>query len=245
MKRYFILIYLIVSTTIAFSKVQEINFCTGVNWYPYYLQNNDGSFYGAAIDILSEIGKREGFKVKILGDIPWKRQLFMLDRGQLDLIGAVYYTEERSKKYLYTEPYSKDQARIFTLKDSKIKFNKLEDLIGYEGGRPLAGSYGDEFDLYAKKHLSFQYARSKKILVRMLLYKRIDYLVFSYWDLLAYLKEQKLDDKIIALPKPVTTTKVYFMFSKKSKMTHLIPKINSQIISMKRKGEIKIILDKY
>ena len=35
-------------------------------------------------------------------------------------------------------------------------YEKLEDLIGLRGGTPFGGSYGDNFDSFAKKNLNLK-----------------------------------------------------------------------------------------
>lgn len=244
-RKIFMLFFIVLLPSIIRPNIETLSFGSAINWYPYYMKSSDNKFYGASIDIINEIASKNGFHVKIIGDVPWKRQLYMLERGKQDIIGAIYYTSERAKKYTYSEPFATDEARAFVIKGNEFKFNKLEDLIGRVGGRPLGGSYGEKFDNFAKENLDFEYARTKELLVKMLQYKRAEYLVFSYWDMMAYLRKINLDKEVVALKHPITKTKVYFMFSKKSKVKKYIPAINKELRKMKKDGRLKKIFSKY
>lgn len=228
----------------AFSAVKEVKLCGAMGWYPYYVKKG-GQIQGASIDIMKEIGKKQGFRVKVMGDIPWKRQLAMVKSGQLDVIGGIYYTSERARIYKYTDAFMTDEARVFVKKGKEFSFKDFSDLKGKTGGRPSGGSYGEKFDKYAASNLKMEKFEGKDSLVKMLLAGRVDYLVFAYWDMNSYLKEKGYSSQVKVLPKAITKNNVHFIFSKKSAAVSLVPKVNSELKKMKRDGRLKRIINKY
>ncbi len=166
--------------------------------------------------------------------------------GKLDMVASLYWTKERGKVYTYTEPYLMNEARVFVLKNKKFKLEKLEDLIGLMGGTPYGGgSYGDKFDLFTKKHLDLVKATSKQQHINLILNERVDYFILDYQDGMIYLKNNELENKIVPLDYPISTTKVHFAFSKLSPCINLLESINRFIVNSTTNGIIKNITHKY
>ncbi|NQY92967.1 MAG: amino acid ABC transporter substrate-binding protein [Campylobacteraceae bacterium] len=216
------------------------------DWYPInFIDKKTNKTEGIAYDLIREIGDKLDVKVEIYAFYPWKRMLDYVEDGKLDMVSALYWTEERAKSYTYTEPYLINEARAFVLKDKKFKLEKLEDLIGLRGGIPFGGSYGGEFDSFAKKNLKLLYTYKKEQHIGMLLLDRFDYFILDYDDGMIYLKNNGLEDKIVALDYPISTTSVYFAFSKQSPCLKLLDSINQLILDSKSDGTLDSIIHKY
>jgi len=131
---------------------KQLRIASGViNWAPLSYQNQETfQFQGVAFDIAEEVAKSLDLSMIIL-DLPWKRLLWYLETGELDMALAIYKNKERENKYLYTAPYFSNEARIFVKKGREFSFNRLEDLVDRAGVVPAGASFGEDFDSFAKE----------------------------------------------------------------------------------------------
>ena len=75
-----------------------------VDWPPFAYVNKQ-SIQGISVEIVQEVAKRTGVKVKI-AEFPWARLLVLLEEGKADGIAFVAKNKEREKYILYPEePY--------------------------------------------------------------------------------------------------------------------------------------------
>ncbi|NPA59982.1 MAG: transporter substrate-binding domain-containing protein, partial [Epsilonproteobacteria bacterium] len=99
----------------------------GPDWAPFDFVNKDGIYDGIAKDYLQLISKQTGLKFKIVID-KWSNNLQKMKEGKIDLLGAVYYTKERTSFMNYTKPYFEMLDYFFIRDDLKLK--TLQDLDG-------------------------------------------------------------------------------------------------------------------
>ena len=218
-----------------------------LGWYPYFIEDEaTGEITGASIDLLEAMAPELGVEgVEVVSDLPWNRLFIRLEKGTLDVISAVYWTEEREELYHYTNPYMEDEIRIFVLKGNEFEFDEWSDLKGKRGGRPLGGSYGEEFDRYAEENLIQDEAKGAEANFKKLLLGRIDYLIYAYWDGRAYMQRAEIEDEVVILPNPVITNDVHFLLSPTSPCGELVEPINELIEQYKADGTIDAIIETY
>lgn len=216
-------------------------------WLPVtFLNPETNQPTGIANDFITFIGHELGIPVSIDMETPWKRILANTKVGTTDLVNALYWTEERASFYQYSSAYFANESRLFVLKGNEFKFESFEDLTHLTGMASLGASFGDEFDSFAKQNqLDIFRGKSKEHSIKMLLAKRVDYFIQDYLDASMYLKQQNLQDKIVALPHPVSTTDVYFGISRLSPCANLVPQINQLIDNAKQNGTLQRIVDSY
>ncbi|OUR72341.1 hypothetical protein A9Q76_04050 [Arcobacter sp. 31_11_sub10_T18] len=247
MSRPFLICFILFFNASLFSQECEVLRVGGISgWYPVnYMDEGTNKPKGIAYDFVKVIGKKLNLEVKVYSSYPWKRMLKYVKIGKLDLVTALYWTREREKIYSYTEPYLVNEARVFVLKSKKFKLEKYEDLIGLRGHTPFGGTYGDKFDSFAKTNLNLTHASTKKQHVLLLMKERVDYFILDFQDGMIYLKQNGLENKIIALDYPISTTGVHFAFSKQSPCLKLLDSINQIIIDSKSDGTLDSIIHKY
>jgi polar amino acid transport system substrate-binding protein len=110
---------------------------------------------------------------------PWRRALFKMEEGKLDLIMNLSITEERKNYMLYIGPQRDESVILVVRKESDFKINTLNDFKNLP--KPVAmvrGSfYGKSFDSKFKCDSSFAkkiyLANGTEQLVSMLNAKRI------------------------------------------------------------------------
>ncbi len=216
------------------------------DWLPVaYINKESGDPEGIAHDFAKIVGERLNSPVELNATLPWKRMLHYLEYGEIDMAAALYWTKERDAKYQYTKSYHKNEARVFVVKGKEFSFEKLEDLIGRRGALSL-GSYGEEFETFAKQHkLRLGRDKSAILLTRKLLAGRYDYFILDYLNGMLYLKDEGLQEQIVSIPHPVSTSAVHLALSRQSPCLALLPQINAIIETSKQDGSLKAIVDRY
>ncbi len=245
-RKFLILFILFLNISLLAQECRVLRVGGNSEWYPVnFINENTNKTEGIAYDFARLIGKELNLEVEIYPSYPWKRMLAYVEHGKLDVVAALYWTKQRANIYTYSKAYFRNEARVFVLKNKKFKLEKLEDLIGLRGGTPFGGSYGDNFDSFAQKNLNLKHTTTKRQYIGMLLQNRIDYFILDHQDGLIYLKKNALEDKIVALDYPISTTKVYFAFSKHSPCIKLLGSINKLILESSFDGTLEALIHKY
>lgn len=140
--------------------------------FPPYQYVENGASAGICPDIVREISKQLGFEVEFQ-QLPWKRALRDVTRGDITGLVAVYKTEERAGfLYFTSETILTVKNIIIAKKGSNIKVSSLDDLKNKVVGVANEHSYGAEFDSY--QGLKKEYANTLTDLLKMLDKGRMD-----------------------------------------------------------------------
>ena len=209
-----------------------------------YWRLHKGEIYGLGLDVMRNVSDQLSLPFQYV-EQPWKRALLSLQQGKVDIIIGIYWTKERARKYYYSSPFLQNEARVFVLKGKEFKFEILSDLIGKAGDIPLGGSFGEEFDQFAKQHLSLHQVGKKSEHVARLQKGRSQFFISDYFDTTATLKTMKLSDSIIPLTKPVSTTQVYFAISRNSPCSNRAAEVFNAVEWLRNDGTLEQLRQKY
>ena len=99
----------------------------GPDWAPFDFINNAGEYNGISNDYLKLIHQKTGIQFTIIVD-KWNNNLKKIENGELDLLHAVYYTDERTKIMNYAQAYL-DMLDYFFVRDD-LNVTNIEDLDG-------------------------------------------------------------------------------------------------------------------
>jgi polar amino acid transport system substrate-binding protein len=109
----------------------------------------DNVYTGVNRDLIDEVGKELGVKVKYL-DLPWTSVLPGLDAKKFDfVIAPVTITTERMKRYSFTVPVAEATAALMKRADDK-SINKPEDIAGKTVGGQKGTSQLAQLQEFAK-----------------------------------------------------------------------------------------------
>lgn len=97
------------------------------DWTPFNFENEKGEYSGIANDYLQLIAEKTGLQFEV-SIAPWNINLQNLLDNKIDLLGAVYYTEERNRDLNLSTPYF-EVLDFFFIRDD-INAKTLEDLNG-------------------------------------------------------------------------------------------------------------------
>lgn len=129
---FFVLIIFFPAYTISAETISEINVVIDDNYPPYSFREKNGELVGISIDHWKLWEKKTGIKVNLEG-MQWSSAFEKIDSGKADVIDSIFKTEERQKKYLFTQPYAVIEVPVFFHKDiSGIR--NLDSLHGFNIG---------------------------------------------------------------------------------------------------------------
>lgn len=98
------------------------------NFRPYEYINDKGEFTGFNVDIMKAIAKAMDIEIELI-PMTWADAVLALENGEVDAIQGMSKTEERSKKYAFTQSTVLNTHSIFVAKES-TGVSGIEDLEG-------------------------------------------------------------------------------------------------------------------
>lgn len=213
-------------------------------WYPYFDSTNL-SHLGIMGDIVSRAADRSGLKVNINPSIPWKRILFKLRHGDLDIIAGALRTPQREKQFQFSVPVHFAEIRVFVHKDRHFEYNQMSDLVGRLGGRVRGMRLDKDAEDYAFENLVIDDVPSPNSLIKMVASGRLDYGIFYWLTGKQEIKRNNLSEEIAILPNPISKEGLYIAYSKNSLCQIEISKLNDEIQKMRNDGSIEDIIQYY
>ena len=157
-------------------------------------------------------------------------------------------TEERIKKYLFTEPIINSKSNFFYIKGRNIsedfKWKKLEEFKKYKIGGTIGYWYLEDFKNIG---LNADISNTDEDNIRKLYIGRIDFFIIDEiagWEIIKKLYPESIE-KFSTLEKEESKRGLYLMLSKKnSKSERVIRIFNEGLKKLKESGEYEEILKK-
>ncbi len=151
MKKFVYLLILLASLTAVIPACAEtLVFGTAAEYRPFIFYDYNYELTGLDIDLIKEIGKREGYTVKIL-DMAFDGLIDSVSMKQIDLIGGAYsITPEREKQLIFSDVYYRNSAVIIaSVKGSVPDHIEMKDM----GGLRIGVQRGSSFDQWMKTNM--------------------------------------------------------------------------------------------
>lgn len=111
---------------------------------PPFMYGSSNQAEGLYPELIGAVFHQMGRPVSLAAK-PWKRALGELDLG-IAGVGGIYKTEDRLKKYDFSEPLFVERIVVYYNHDKAVNYRMLSDLYGKRVGILLGWSYGDKFD---------------------------------------------------------------------------------------------------
>jgi polar amino acid transport system substrate-binding protein len=214
------------------------------HWYPYFSRHNP-QHLGIMGDIVTRAAERVGIKIDLQPPMPWKRVLFDLGSGRLDIIAGSLKTQQREKKFNFSDAIHYVDLRVFVRRNRRFHFSQMSDLVGKTGGKLRGMSLGEKADEYSFNYLVIDDVPSPKSLFQMIESGRLDYGIFYGSTGKQEVEKYNLTSTIEILPRAVATEGLYIAFSKNSQCQSQITLLNNEIKKMKKEGNIEPIIQYY
>lgn len=196
-------------------------------WPPISFRDRDGALTGFAVEV-ARAGLQGVASVTMAPPLPWKRLLRdSAQSGEIAVIAGAYHTPERERSFVYAEnPVWVEDLRAFLPKRRPLRVAAREDLIGYQGVRPLDGSYGAEFDAFMAQNLNVEEIANRSRMFDMLTTDAVDYILLSETDGKVLIGELGLEDSIIMSDAVLAEIETFILFSRKSPCSELVELFN-------------------
>lgn len=215
-----------------------------VNTWPPYVDTalpDDG----LAMKIVKTALKRAGYTPEVRVE-KWEKALEGSELGVYDLVGAVWKTDARQKKLLYSHSYLTNNIVLVGHASSKIEFNSLHDLRGLLVGVLKDYEYDPNF-MKDPKILKFQANRLTQNLIAVQQGK-LDLAVadrrLAIYELKHFMGNNRSDFRF--LPKALSSRKLYVAAPiENAGSKALIAKFNQGLAAIKKDGTYQKILDEY
>jgi len=217
----------------------ELVIATEMQFPPFDISDN-GTYKGVDRDLIDEIVKELGVRVKYL-DLPWTSILPGLEAKKFDLcIAPVTITKERMQRYLFTVPIADATAALMKrANDSSIA--KPEDIAGKTVGGQKGTSQLAQLKAYAAKLPKpvevKEYVDNNQSYADLAA-GRIDASVNSFPNL-AYAAAQRSDT--FAMVTPPFGTPTYFSWVGRLDDKTLIDAVNAAIVKTEGDGRMATI----
>ncbi|MBF0452213.1 MAG: amino acid ABC transporter substrate-binding protein [Candidatus Magnetomorum sp.] len=220
-------------------------------WTPYQYEDEQKNLNGLDVELVKTIIKNMNCDI-VYKQLPWKRHLAYIERGEIDLAAAASKTPEREAYSLFSLAYRKESTVIFVLKGGSQKYplKQLADIKNstFQLGITNGYFYGETFaelmkDDDFKKHV--QGVASDTINIKKVLKNRVNGFIGDIYAGVAALKEAGVRSQFEIHPMPVYSSDVYIMFSKKTSTPEDVDKFNQTLKILKENGALEKIFKKY
>jgi polar amino acid transport system substrate-binding protein len=212
------------------------------HWEPYTGANLP--HYGVASEIVSTVLARAGYSSKI-SIMPWSRALATTYAGGVDGIVAIWLTDRRESRILYSDSYMSNELFLFYTRTELSGKSNLDDLSGLRIGVGRDYDYSDEF----LRHKNFKVEPVDQVVQNLMKLSvgRVDMVledrrIVSY-TVSHYPTDARLFSKIRASSMPLLSLPLYFGINRNyPKAQEIISAFNEQLKAMRRDGTLESII---
>ncbi len=212
-------------------------------WPPYVDSALDDD--GLAMKIVKTALKRAGYTPEVRVE-KWEKALKGSKKGVYDLAGAIWKTEARQKKLLFSNSYLTNNIVLVTQASSTMEFSSQNDLQGLLVGVLADYEYDEKF-MKNPKILKFKANRLTQNLISVQQGK-LDVAVadkrLALYELKHFMGNNINDFRF--LPKPLSSRKLYVAAPIENALSKkLIAAFNKGLAAIKKDGTYQKILDSY
>ena len=197
---------------------------------------------GLAMHIVTEAFTRAGYRTSLVSE-SWPRSLQGVEIGVYDVIATAWYTDERARKFTFSQPYLFNEIRFIKRKQDPFTYDGLLSLTGMTVGIVYKYAYGEEFE----RATNFTKVPGNHVIQNLLKLTQgqIDLTLGDERTLRHELKEYLSTSmaSLEFLPKPLATKGLYVAVSKTNPdHDRIAAAFDKAIVEMKDDGTYEAIL---
>ena len=193
---------------------------TGNPDYPPYLwrsPQHENALVGANQLLLEEVGQRLGIPIQVVYTGSWSRAQEEVRAGRVDLIAGAFLTNSRLEYMDYIHPaFYTTRSLVWTRQDQSLAYQDWADLGQWQGISLINNSLGQDFDNYARDHLSIDSVATLDQAMRMLVQGRVDYLLYEEFPAAAYAERLGFAGDLRSLEPPISQEQLFLTLSHRS-----------------------------
>jgi len=211
-------------------------------WLPFVTIVNDGEISdGVSYDVLNLIFESSKYKIDIEPMVKWEKMLNQLKFNEIDLVTAMYYKEERTENFWYSEPYTTEKTYLWVKKGHTFNFDKMSDLDGKVALIPRGGYYTEDLEKQKSK-MTVKDIENKIQAIELLDEGLGDFFVSSYNNMYIFLKSIGRENDFVVIGNPLIENTIHFAMSNTNTNNEVKNFINQRIIELKENGEIEQLI---
>ena len=117
------------------------------DWQPFSYHDDNDKLVGYDVEVAKNIAKKLGVKADIQ-EGPWDGLFAGMDSGRYDIVvNGVDVTEEREKKYDFSDPYAYDHT-VLIVKKGNTDIKSFDDLKGKTTANSIGSTYQEIGEQY-------------------------------------------------------------------------------------------------
>lgn len=117
------------------------------DWQPFSYHDDNDKLVGYDVEVAQNIAKKLGVKADIQ-EGPWDGLFAGMDSGRYDIVvNGVDVTEERKKKYDFSDPYAYDHT-VLIVKKGNTDIKSFDDLKGKTTANSIGSTYQEIGEQY-------------------------------------------------------------------------------------------------
>ncbi len=214
-------------------------------WAPYNIIERDGKISGIMPDVLRIIAAKYGIKVTIT-TFPSKRGALFLESGRVDARPKAKEWVKEPEKFIWTDPILNSVDVLIFLKDKKLDFKSLNDLIGKRIGTHFGYGYPTMEPFFASGKIERWDSHSQIHMLQMVAGGRTDAAIANKFVALWLIKkESRLQGRFDFSEKNIAEAGYRFMCTPKHYWQPFVDFFNKELIQMKEDGRLARIIEKY
>ena len=211
---------------------------TASDWRPYVDPHVQSS--GFAVALVSRALERAGYDVSV--DIgPWPQTLEDTITGKRDIFATLWFTDQRAKSIVFSEPYIASDIVLVRRSDSDIRYRERKDLLGLRIGIVDDFAYSSEsVDITDIEIVS---SGSVADNIAQLRSGELDLVLADRRVALAEINERALAKSFDVLPDPLITRGIRIGVSKqRDDADAIVAAFEDEIAKMREDGSFNAIL---
>lgn len=214
-------------------------------WPPYQIAGN-GRLSGFSTEIVEIVFVRMKTAIPTIDIYPWKRAIFMIEKGKADALFSANFTEERAAFAFYPdEPLISSPWVMWVRKEDELLFRSFEDLLGKKVGIVRGYSYTAEFWDFVKKYDVYDEVVNDEMNFKKLDAGRIDFVLAEFGNGLHIVRKLKLNKIIPLIKNPVKTDELYVIFNKKTVSRSFVDRFSEELKKLKQEFFYENLYKKY
>ncbi len=225
----------------AADRCEEIVATGHPDYVPFSWRKGD-SLDGASVDVAKLIAHKIGVPLRVVHSGSWKRAQAAVFSGEVDLLLALYFTEARAERLFYTSPVTSEPVVVVTLSEIDLHYRSREDLKGFQGGKVIGDSFGDDLDAFAATTLKLHTVPTVEHLLNLLDHKRIQYAVHGLYPVLVTAHKLGIGARVRVLIPPLTQETSYMAISRRSPCAVHLEAISREVEAMRMSGVVDGLL---
>ena len=123
---FFVMLLVVAACSMAGQSGRTYSLTASDDWMPYSSSKDPN---GGILVMIAKAAFGASGRDAAVTLLPWNRALEEARAGsQMGIIGA-WYSEERAKDFLYSDPIMKNEIALFVFSDRGIRYDKLEEFV--------------------------------------------------------------------------------------------------------------------